>query len=311
MNKIAILLAVYNGEKYLKDQLDSIVNQSFTNWKLFIRDDGSTDKSVTIINEYISQYPSKIQLINDGLNNLGSCNNFFKLLEYAENSEFYMFADQDDVWNKNKIEVSLNAILKIEISEKFKTPILLHTDLEIVDTDLNQISPSLWKYQQMEVNNSGNYNKLLIQNIVTGCTVIFNHKLKEKMRILPKNVFIHDWWIALVASVFGRIDFIEDKTLKYRQHHNNVEGAKKSGNFHFIKRLLKLNEVETGLKKSVFQAKVFLEMYKEKMTSEQIECFTDFSNLFTYNYFKRRLILIKYGILKSNIKRNIGLFLAA
>jgi glycosyltransferase involved in cell wall biosynthesis len=311
MNKIAILLAVYNGEKYIKEQLDSIVNQSFTNWKLFIRDDGSTDKSVTIINEYISQYPSKIQLINDGLNNLGSCNNFFKLLEYAENSEFYMFADQDDVWNKNKIEISLNAILKIEISEKFKKPILLHTDLEVVDINLNQISPSFWKYQQMEVNNSGNYNKLLIQNIVTGCTVIFNYKLREKMRILPNNVFIHDWWIALVASVFGRIDFIEDKTLKYRQHNKNVEGAKKSGNIHFLKRLFKLHEVEIGLKKSVFQANVFLEIYKDKLTYEQVACFTEFSNLFIYNYLKRRLILIKYGILKSNIKRNIGLFLAA
>ena len=311
MNKIAILLAVYNGEKYLENQLDSIVNQSFTNWKLYIRDDGSSDKSVQLIKEYISRYPSKIQLITDNQQNLGSCNNFFRLLQSVENSEFYMFADQDDVWNKNKIEVSLNSILKIEISEKFKKPILLHTDLEVVDTNLNQISSSFWKYQQMDVKNTNSYNNLLIQNIVTGCTVIFNHKLKEKMRFLPDNVFVHDWWIALVASVFGRIDFIEDKTLKYRQHINNVEGAKKSGNIHFVKRLLKLNEVENGLKKSVFQAKVFLEMYKDKMTSEQIECFTDFSNLFTFNYLKRRQILLKYRILKSNFKRNIGLFLAA
>ena len=311
MNKIAILLAVYNGEKYLKNQLDSIVNQSFTNWKLYIRDDGSSDKSVQLIKEYISRYPSKIQLITDNQQNLGSCNNFFRLLQCVENSEFYMFADQDDVWNKNKIEVSLNSILKIEISEKFKKPILLHTDLEVVDTNLNQISSSFWKYQQMDVKNTSSYNNLLIQNIVTGCTVIFNHKLKEKMRFLPDNVFVHDWWIALVASVFGRIDFIEDKTLKYRQHINNVEGAKKSGNIHFVKRLLKLNEVENGLKKSVFQAKVFLEMYRDKMTSEQIECFTDFSNLFTFNYLKRRQILLKYRILKSNFKRNIGLFLAA
>ncbi len=311
MNKITILLAVYNGEKYLQEQLDSIVNQTYTNWKLYIRDDGSIDSSIEIINNFASRYPSKIQLINDNLNNLGSCNNFFQLLKYSETSEFYMFADQDDVWNYNKIEISLNAILKIEISEKFKKPILLHTDLEVVDTNLNQISPSFWKYQQMDVKNANNYNKILVQNIVTGCTIIFNHKLKEKMRFLPDNVFVHDWWIALVASVFGRIDSIEDKTLKYRQHLSNVEGAKQSGNLHFINRLFKLNEVRNALENSVFQAKVFLEMYKDKMNNEQIESFEIFSNLFSYNWVKRRYILIKYGIIKSKFIRNIGLFLAA
>jgi len=311
MNKITILLAVYNGDKYLKEQLDSIVNQSYSNWKLYIRDDGSTDKSVQIINEYVSQFSDKIHLIYDNSQNLGSCNNFFKLLECSENSKYYMFADQDDVWYEDKIEISLKKMKEIENKIGNNRPILIHTDLEVVDDKLKTISKSFWNYQKMDIEKGKLPNKLLIQNIITGCTVIFNNPLKDKLYKLPENVFVHDWWIALVASVFGTIEVLETPTIKYRQHSFNVAGAKFINLNHFIKRLFKLDEVKKGLRNSVFQAKVFVDIYSNQMVINDLLMFNEFSNLYKYGWLQRRRILFKYKIFKSNFARNIGLFLVA
>lgn len=310
MNKVAILMAVYNGGKYLRQQIDSIVNQTFSDWQLYIRDDGSFDNSVEIINKYINDYPSKIQLVKDELNNLGSCNNFFQLIKHAE-AEYYMFSDQDDIWNLDKIENTLNHFIELEKINELSKPLLLHTDLVVVDDDLQLISPSFWKYQQMDVRNGNFFNKLLVQNIVTGCTLMFNCELKEKLIQLPVNVFVHDWWIALVASAFGSIEYMEIQTLKYRQHNQNVAGAKQSSGKHFIKRLLKFDEVKKGLEHSVFQANVFLEVYRNQLDDRLINMLVEFGNLNNYNWFYRRIILVKYGIYKSRLVRNIGLFLVA
>lgn len=310
MNNIAILLASFNGEKYLHQQLESIVNQSYSNWILYIRDDGSTDKSVNIINEFIAKHPSKIQLLTDEFKNLGSCNNFFHLLKNVE-ADYYMFADQDDVWNPDKIEITINHFQKLEQKNKITKPLLLHTDLEVVDNNLITISKSFWQYQKMDIENGNKFNKLLVQNIVTGCTTMFNKELKKKLSQLPQNVFVHDWWIALVASVFGSIEFIEISTIKYRQHNQNVAGAKQSGNNHFIKRLFKLSDVKNGLKNSVFQANIFLELYGNQLDNKTFEMLEKFSCLFNSNWFMRRFILLKYGILKSKLVRNIGLFIVA
>jgi len=310
MMNVAILLAVYNGEKYLHQQLDSIVNQSYKDWKLYIRDDGSLDDSLLIINKFIADYPDKLKLVDDNLKNLGSCNNFFQILKNVD-ADYYMFADQDDVWNTDKIEITLHHFINCEKKDEIKKPLLLHTDLEVVDINLNRIATSFWNYQQMDVIKGNSFNKLLVQNIVTGCTMMFNNELKMKLEILPDNVFVHDWWIALVASKFGSIDHTDIQTIKYRQHPNNVAGAKQSGNKHFLKRLLKLNEVRKGLEDSVFQANVFLNIYRNQLDDKTLKILDKFCNFFTYNWFERRIILLKYGILKTNFIRNIGLFIAA
>jgi len=163
----------------------------------------------------------------------------------------------------------------------------------------------------MNVKNGKSFNKLLLENIVTGCTMIFNNSLKSKLNKLPDNVFVHDWWIALVCSAFGVIEEIDITTVKYRQHNYNVAGAKKTDFKHFIKRLTKLNDVKQGLINSVEQAKVFLEIYHDQLDERTLKMLKDFSNLFENNWIIRRKILFKYKIFKSNFNRNIGLFLIA
>jgi glycosyltransferase involved in cell wall biosynthesis len=307
---IEILMAVYNGEQYIAAQLQSIVDQTYENWQLKIRDDGSTDKSMDIVGKYVEDYPNKIIIIQDKQHNLGSCNNFFELLKHTE-SEYVMFADQDDVWDKDKIEKTLSAFLELEYKFGKTTPLLLHTDLKVVDENLNVIATSFWEFQQMSSVKACSLNKLLLQNVVTGCTSMINKALIKKAMPLPDHLFVHDWWLALVASAFGKIEVINDTTLLYRQHTKNVAGAKQSGIVHFISRLFKLEDVKKGLNNSIFQANIFLNQYRNDLSENQLKILEVFSHLYQYHFFKRRYLLLKYGLLKSKFIRNIGLFLVA
>jgi len=307
--RVDILMATYNGQAYLRQQIDSIVKQTYRNWMLIIRDDGSNDNSGVIINEYIEKYPEKISLLKSD-ENIGSCNNFFRLIENSK-ADYIMFSDQDDVWFNDKIEKTLKKFISIENEYGKKMPILLHTDLKVTGDKLEIISDSFWKFQQMDVEGGIVLNKILLQNIVTGCTIMINNSLKMKALPLPTNVFVHDWWLALLASGFGKIEKMQESTMLYRQHKQNLAGAKKSSLIHFYNRLFHLDEVRKGLENAVFQANIFYNQYHNDFTSEQEKTILSFCNLFKYNYLKRRWVLIHYGLLKSTLIRNIGLFIVA
>jgi glycosyltransferase involved in cell wall biosynthesis len=307
---VEILMAVYNGERFIEAQLQSVVDQTYENWLLKIRDDGSTDKTMEIIGKFVEQFPGKILVITDNLHNIGSCNNFFELLKHSD-SEYVMFADQDDVWDKDKVEKTLSRFVKLENQYGKSIPLLLHTNLKVVDENLNVIADSFWEFQQMEVERGNTLNKLLMQNIVTGCTTMINKALINKTMPLPDKLFVHDWWLALIAAAFGNIEVIAEPTLLYRQHSKNVAGAKQSGIIHFIGRLFKLEDVKKGLDNAIFQASVFLDQFRNELSDNQFKMLDIFSHLYQYNYLKRRYLLIKYGIIKSKFSRNIGLFLIA
>ena len=146
MDNLAILLATYNSEKYLRQQLDSVLNQSYTDWKLYIRDDGSKDKTLEIVNEYI-QRDDRLYLLHDEVKGRGAKNSFLWLLEQTDSS-YTMFCDHDDVKKKKKIEVTLKQMLEME--QIYPTlPVVAHTDLEVTNTELKTISPSFWEYTRL------------------------------------------------------------------------------------------------------------------------------------------------------------------
>ena len=175
--KVYILMATYNGEKYLKEQIDSILNQTYKNWRLIIHDDNSTDNTLNLIKEYVEKYPEKIILIDDDISTGGAKENFAYLLnKIDDNFDYIMFSDQDDVWFENKIELTLNKM--IETERKYsKKPILVHTDLKVVDENLNVIAESMIRYQKIDINNQKYIKFLALENVVTGCTVMINKYL--------------------------------------------------------------------------------------------------------------------------------------
>ncbi|MGT2770555.1 putative glycosyltransferase EpsE [Streptococcus intermedius] len=217
-NNIAVLMSTYNGEKYLKAQLDSIFNQTSQNIVLFIRDDGSCDSTL----EIIKSYNNKIVLLENN-ENLGVGSSFMETLYKAGlDFDYYAFCDQDDIWLVNKIE---KAVLELE---KFPLPTLYCSNQTLVDKELN----NLGLRHKKTIDTS--YLQILTSNQITGCTMVWNNQLQKllvsKDRRPSKELLevrIHDVWVSMVASIAGSIVYDSNSYILYRQHENNVVGVKK------------------------------------------------------------------------------------
>jgi glycosyltransferase involved in cell wall biosynthesis len=222
---IEILLAAYNGEKFIHQQIDSILAQTYQDWQLLIRDDQSTDNTINIIKEYVNRYSDKIRLIEDKWGHSGLARNFELLLK-SSNTEYVMFCDQDDIWLPDKIELTFNAMKTAE-NQNPDMPVLVHTDLKVVDEQLNPVADSFWKFHKISPQTDGQLNKIIYRNIVTGCTVMINKKLKDIAMPFPPQVRLHDWWFSVNAAKNGKIINLFDQTILYRQHSKNVVGGEK------------------------------------------------------------------------------------
>jgi len=242
---ITICMATYNGEKFLPEQMDSIISQSNQDWQLLIRDDGSDDDTVSIVEEYASRLPEKIKLIKDNETHLGASLNFGRLLKQT-NTEYIMFSDQDDIWLPNKIELTLNAMKKTERGNQDK-PILIHTDLKVTDSHLNTIANSLWNYQKLFPETGDNLNKIMAHNVVTGCTVMINKAAKTVSLPVPPEAIMYDWWLALNVCRNGKIVYLPIQPILYRQHSQNQIGAKKAHTINLVHFLKKLGNVKKRL----------------------------------------------------------------
>lgn len=221
MEKIDILLATYNGQQYLREQLDSILSQSYSNFRLLISDDLSTDNTREILAEYVEK--DKRIIVFNQERNLGVVKNFEFLLKKVE-SRYYMFSDQDDIWKENKIEKSLKTLEETN-SE------LVYTDLEVVDENLNVTYESYWKLKGIynKIKKYNNFESLYLNNFVTGCTMLSKKELIKEVLPLPNTskFVLHDYWIPLILSQKCKITYIEEPLIKYRQHKNNKVGSKK------------------------------------------------------------------------------------
>ncbi len=306
---IAICMATFNGEKYIEDQINSIINQSYKDWILFIRDDNSIDSTSEIIEKMATDYSDKIVLIKDNsLKGGSSKKNFATILKWVKdkyNFNYFMFADQDDIWLEHKIKLSMERMREKE-SENEMIPILIHTDLKVVNQDLEILGESFFKYRALNIEIK-DLKHLLVQNNITGCTMLWNKKLNDLIDIQDDRIAMHDWWITLCASSFGQIICINEPTILYRQHTANVVGATKVNTLPFIiKRLMGSAHVKETLKMSIVQAKSFLEYYKDKLSDAQIETIEKFINIEKYNKINRIYTVIKEKYLKQGLIQIIG-----
>lgn len=238
-----ILMSTYNGEKFLAAQIDSIIAQSFKDWTLLIRDDGSSDHTQAIIKKYCELEPRIIQL-KDALGNLKVPNSFAVLAQAAlrRDEAFIFFCDQDDVWLPHKLAKQIGKLMELQQQYGEGTPLLVHSDLTVVDGHLKMIHPSYLAFEKLTRNTQSPLHTLLINNFVTGCTVGMNKTLLKIVLPIPQSVFMHDWWCALCAATFGKIGFIDEATLLYRQHHHNSVGSKG-----FYGKLRELKQIKSSL----------------------------------------------------------------
>lgn len=221
MKDIVVLLATYNGSEYLKQQLDSLFKQTFSDFRIVVHDDGSSDATLDIINTYRNNYPEKIELLYG--DSLGSPKaNFLWMLTQVE-AEIYFFCDQDDVWHETKIEKSLQAL------GKNVAPACVFTDMWVTDESLNVLSDSFIRYIGRTPDNTA-YSQILIDNPAAGTTMCFNRALRDLVvELLPKidinNIPMHDALVLALADIMGQVIAIDEPLVYYRQTGHNTMGA--------------------------------------------------------------------------------------
>ena len=311
---IAIIMGTYNGEKYIKEQIDSILAQDYKEWKLFIFDDSSKDNTETIVNEYVNNYPDKIYFQKNKVN-FGAAGNFFNGIKevatkLATDAEYFCFSDQDDVWVEDKLRRSLAKIRQIENGE----PALVFSDVAITDKNLTITAASYFEAERVD-RTKVSLNYLLMENKLIGGTVMINKALvdlelnAEESGLIPyKKAKMHDWWFGLLAAGFGKIGYIDGFTEYYRQHEHNVVGG--SNFISYIKaRISKMHENRLRIRENITQGEEFLKYFGEYLTEPKLGIAKEFVALKTKGWLGRKISIIKNKYLKSGIIRNIALLI--
>lgn len=301
---IEILLATYNGEKFIKQQIDSLLEQTYQDFRILIRDDGSNDRTMNIVKEYEIKYPEKIKVIIDNEKCGNSASNFMELIKYAT-AEYIMFCDQDDYWFPLKLDLSLKKIQEIE-KKNINTPVLIYTDYIKVNSDLKRIRQNVKSTQLY--NEKLDLSHLLVQNYITGCCMIVNKSLYSNIGSYSKEILMHDWWLGIYASVFGVVKHIKVETMFYRQHDKQVVGATNVKSINYIIKKIKSGESRKSMNMYINQAKLFEKLYYRNMDEKSRKLFITFINLKNKNKLLKIYILIKFRFLKSDLIRILGQF---
>ncbi len=268
---ITIIMAVYNGQEYIREQLESLKDQTYTEWRLVIRDDRSSDKTAEIVKKFSDEVEQEVIFKVNEKPSGSAKNNFALLINDAKESDYVMFCDQDDIWKKDKIEITFNKMKQAEERSGRDFPLLVHGDVEVIDENGNINADSM--FEMSHINADSKLPQILIQNHVTGCTMMCNKKLIAGISEYASSEYIimHDYLAALYASVFGKIEVIKKPLLSYRQHSGNSVGAKNNNNpVYLLKRLANgRKSYKEAMETSRNQVKFFVEIYREELAAEK------------------------------------------
>lgn len=302
---VTILLAAYNGEKYISEQLDSIWGQSFRDIRLVVSDDASQDRTWEILQEYKKRFPDRMTILRHE-KPTGSANaNFFQLMRDYQD-EYLMLCDQDDVWCVDKVETSLRKIQELEKIHRKTTPLLAYTDMTVVDENLNIISESFREAMNADFTRS-ELNQIVVQNTMAGCTAIYNRALAEKIIGEPAYMVMHDWWLLLIAGAFGRMESMREQTMLYRQHSSNVMGAKDVRTFVYkLHKVLRGEDIKIALEETYRQAESFLSLYRDQLSEKQIRVLEMYADLPNENKINKWVTLYRGKFWKNGAARKAG-----
>lgn len=285
METVNILLSTYNGEKYLAEQIDSIVNQTYTDWNLLIRDDGSTDNTVSIIKNY-EEKDARIKFINSfQIENVGVHLSFKNLAKFSD-ADWYFLCDQDDVWLPKKIESMLFYARGDEKEAK-----LLYSDLTTVDSELNILSERI--RHKTGHSKAPLLKDYLLQPTVTGCGAMFNQKLRDYWLLESNIIGLHDSMLGFIAASLGKLEFIDESYTLYRQHSQNVIGSSSaSGIQAILHSFWGQNQTMNARAKDVLATFSFV-------SNENKKILQDFMKLNDANFVVRLKLILKYRYMYS------------
>ncbi|MFC4452168.1 glycosyltransferase family 2 protein [Deinococcus sonorensis] len=302
--EVQIVLATYNGGHYLAEQLDSILAQSHTGWQLLAHDDGSSDDTLAILRAYQSRLGHQLQVVEHP--SCGGASANFSFLLNRTNAPYVFLADQDDIWQPDKLERFMRAIRRAEVLAGIQTPLLVHSDLELVDDAGQPVAPSFWQYQHLDPRWGDHVPRLLTQNVVTGCATLVNRALLDLALPVPADAVMHDWWLALVACATGKVIWMPSTTVRYRQHSSNTLGAQKFDWHYILSKLGSLTDrqaARTTLMQNTQQARAFAERFSDNGWAAEAALFGSLSEM--SRLLKARTIL-QHGFWKVGLLRNLA-----
>lgn len=296
---VQILLSTWNGERWLPELLDSLTKQTSQDWQLLVRDDGSTDKTLHILVEWGIQHPDKLAgLVTDEIQ-IGSKFSFSRLVG-ASSAPYLLFCDQDDVWFPEKVELQHLALRRLEGEYGREAPLLVHSDLAVVDENKKLLSASLWEQRGFDYEQGK--QAFLMTNVVTGCATAFNRAAARMAFPIPPTAIQHDRWLALVCAWFGQIKALPHPLLLYRQHESNQIGALPDKT---------LNTLEERIQAWSMQAETFLHQFGSRLEGDDYQQVSAVAELRHLHGWARRRHILRHRLFKSGVAGNLALLLFA
>lgn len=259
MKDVCVLISTYNGEKYIAEQLDSVFQQKNVNLHIIVRDDGSKDSTIKILEKY--NKTNECMDLYRG-ENLGVAHSFMAILKSAPDYDYYAFCDQDDWWDSMKLANAINRLERFPGNQ----PNLYYSNLYVTDQRLNKLRNFLPSKYEGESKYS-----ILIDNMAAGCTMVFNNSARKLLLAnnIPDYILMHDAWIHLICAFFGNVYYDSQPFIKYRQHGNNTVGTRENKSVY--KRIKEKWEriVDKNLRPREMLAYSFYNSYKDYFTSKE------------------------------------------
>ena len=348
---VTVLMTTYNGEKYLREQLDSILNQADCPLRLVVSDDGSTDGTMAILKEYAGRYPEKVEILRENADDIpgrsgmpkeaagsgapqttavtakthygSSAKHFFAVIDAVRkdsrysDSAYFALSDQDDVWKPEKLKLAIAAIESCadhptnhpvdhptgsstgtSTDHPTDIPVLVHSDLSLADSEGRLTAESMAAQNRMRMDHTA-LNYRLVENAVSGNTVVMNRAFLNQLAI-PEACIMHDWWMALAGACIGKIIYLPEPTVLYRQHSANVYGSHK----HFT-----AAEIRENYHNMFRQAEQLLAAYGDRMDDKNKELLTAFIRMQTQSRVGKIATILKYRFFKSRPIMTLGMML--
>ena len=300
---VAILLCTYNGEKYIEAQLDSIKNQEYPYIRCYIHDDGSSDKTVSILRDYENSYPELFINLEYENTSHGAVANFMSLLNYASENckeDYYMFSDQDDIWLPTKVSDSVKELQKYD---RDSTPALVYCDQKVVDEELNILVDSTNKLVGKNLEDD-QFKRIVFRNTAAGCCMCLNKALllvASKSQDI-QNIPMHDWWVMLIASYFNNAHYLDKTLMLYRQHGDNTLGVDNNDYFRKIKKYLGnfRNSISARKQQTEKCKREMLELSRIGVHSINQEELNNFISACKCNKIYRTIFCLSNGYIKMN-----------
>ncbi len=314
MSRIDILLATYNGARFLPEQLASLAAQTHSDWRLLVRDDGSSDGSLEVVRDWARGVSQPVEIIEDGRTGLGASLNFAALLESSD-APYFACCDQDDVWLPEKLEVMLAALQAAEARAGADTPLMAYSDLCVVDGELRPIADSFQQFSRRPRLQPGReLRQVMMHNVVTGCASLGNAALRQMALPIPPEASMHDWWLAMVAAGLGELVWVPQATILYRQHGGNTLGANANDPLSQLRYVAgnaseALARSRKLLADTQRQAGAFVKRYYEALPDVDQAILRDYARLPEMSAAQRKAFFLRNKMLEDNVLKNMPFFL--